>query len=68
MKRIDLAQHRGRWWALADVVMNLWVPYNLGNLLTSNEPITFSTSTLFHIVNWSVGQLVSYLFNQSVSQ
>ena len=68
MKRIDLAQHRGRWWALADVVMNLWVPYNVGNLLTSNEPITFSTSTLFHIVNWSVGQLVSYLFNQSVSQ
>ena len=26
MDRIDLAQDRDRWWALLNVVMNLWVP------------------------------------------
>jgi hypothetical protein len=31
---IKLAQDRDRWWAL-NVVMNLQVPYNAGNFLTS---------------------------------
>jgi hypothetical protein len=26
MDWIELAQDRGRWWALVNVVMNLWVP------------------------------------------
>ena len=26
MEWIDLAQNRDRWWALLNVVMNLWVP------------------------------------------
>ena len=26
MDWIDLAQNRDRWWALVNVVMNLWVP------------------------------------------
>jgi hypothetical protein len=26
MEWIDLAQNRDRWWALVNVVMNLWVP------------------------------------------
>jgi len=26
MDWIDLAQDRDRWWALANAVMNLWVP------------------------------------------
>jgi hypothetical protein len=29
---IDLAQDRTRWWALVDMVMNLWVPWTVGNL------------------------------------
>jgi len=30
-----LAQDQKRWQALANVVMNLWVPWNAGNFLTS---------------------------------
>jgi hypothetical protein len=32
---IDLAENRDRWWALANVVINLQVPQNAGNFLTS---------------------------------
>jgi hypothetical protein len=32
---IDLAQYRVRWQAHVNVVMNLWVPYNVGNFLDS---------------------------------
>jgi hypothetical protein len=32
---IHLAQDRDRWWALVNMVMNLQVPYNTGNFLTS---------------------------------
>jgi len=28
---IELAQERGRWWALVNEVMDLRVPYNAGN-------------------------------------
>ena len=35
MDWIDLAQDRGRWWALVKAVINLWVPSNVGNFLTS---------------------------------
>jgi hypothetical protein len=32
---IHWAQERDRWWALANTVMNLRVPYNAGNFMTS---------------------------------
>jgi hypothetical protein len=32
---IDLAQNRGRWWAVVNAVVNLWVVQNAGNFLTS---------------------------------
>ena len=35
MDWIDLAQDRGRRWGVVNVVMNLWVPQNVGNFLTS---------------------------------
>jgi hypothetical protein len=35
MDWIDVAQDRDRWQALVNAVMNLQVPYNAGNFLTS---------------------------------
>jgi len=35
MNWIDLAEDRDRWRALVNTVMNLQVPYNAGNFLTS---------------------------------
>jgi len=42
----DLVQDRDRWWTLVNAVMNVWVPYNAGNLLTSLKPVSFSSRTL----------------------
>ena len=35
MNWIDVAQDRDRWWAVMNAVMNLRVPQNAGNFLTS---------------------------------
>jgi hypothetical protein len=35
MDWIDMAQDRDRWLAVVSAVMNLWVPQNAGNFLTS---------------------------------
>jgi len=35
MDWIELTQDRGRWWALVNAAMNLWVPQNVDNFLTS---------------------------------
>jgi hypothetical protein len=51
MDWIKLAEDRDRWWALGNAVMNLWVPYNVGNFLTSCKLVTFSGRTLLHGVS-----------------
>jgi hypothetical protein len=48
MDWIKLAQNRDSWWALGNAAMNLRVPYNAGNFLTSCKPVSFSRRTLLH--------------------
>ena len=61
MDWIGLAQDRDRWRTLASAVMNLWVPWNVENFLTSCKPVSFSRRTLHHGVSKYVHLLVCYL-------
>ena len=53
MDWIGLAQDRDRWRTLVSAVMNLGVPWNAGNFLTSCKPVSFSRRTLHHGVSKS---------------
>jgi len=48
MDWIGLAQDRDRWRTLVSAIMNLLVPCNAGNFLTSRKPVSFSRRTLHH--------------------
>jgi len=48
MDWIGLAQDRDGWWTLVSAVMNLRVPWNAGNFLTSCKPVSCSRRTLHH--------------------
>jgi len=48
MDWIGLAQDRDRWRTLVSAVMNLRIPVNPGNFLTSCKPVSFSRRTLHH--------------------
>jgi hypothetical protein len=60
MDRIEMAQDKGRWRALVNVVMNLRFPENAGNFLTSCKPVSFSRRTLLHGVSKYAAKTVLY--------
>ena len=51
MDWIGLAQDGERWRTYVSAVMNLRVPWNAGNFLTSCKPFSFSRRTLHHGVS-----------------
>jgi hypothetical protein len=48
---IEPAQDRDRWRELVSAGMNIRVPKNAGNFLTSSELVSFSRMTLLHEIS-----------------
>ena len=48
---MEIAQDRGRWWALVSTVRNLLVPKMRGVSWLAAEPVSFSRRTLLHGVS-----------------
>ena len=58
MDWIGLARDRDRWRTLVSAVMNLRVPWNAGNFLTSCKPVSCSRRTLHNGVSKCISALI----------
>jgi len=48
---IHVAQYGYQWWDFVNMVLNIWVPYKVENLLTSWVTVSFLRRTLVHVVS-----------------
>ena len=48
---IDLGQDRDRWWGIINTVINLQVPLNVWNFLSTCEEVRFSGRAVLHGVS-----------------
>ena len=60
---IELAQNRDRWRVLVSEVMKILVPKNMGNFLTSREPVSCSRRAVLLGVNMSKDAIIIFLDN-----
>ena len=42
MDRVHLAQDRNKWQAAVSMLMNLWVPHNVGNFVTRQGTVSWN--------------------------
>lgn len=57
---IHLAHDRYRWQAVVNTVLNLHIPFNVGNFLTSQGTSSFSRRTVLHAVGLMLQPLTAH--------
>jgi hypothetical protein len=68
MDWIGLTQDSDQWRALVNIVMNLWVPLNVGKFLSSCITGSFSRSAQLHGVSYVSTLIATMIFLYFLSQ
>jgi hypothetical protein len=64
---MHLAYYRDQWLTFMKRVMNVQVPYKVGNFLTNQVTVSFSSRPLLHVFIHSFNWLVGWLVGQQAS-